>query len=360
MILAASASALAQSVVFNSHDAEKAVSPRCAVKNTDDPKDGTNATGKREQTNTSDAVIKETGPDGLGREMARTEVVGPAQPPAADIPPTVVITREVPSFSDRSVANVLKTVLNVDEQVRIDSNSMLRDDWRSFDKAIADKELLDPTDDPDPKAVPTRMFHWGKAIRQVMVMQLFQHSFALAAQEKTRRGLKGPFFSDYINSVKGLHGWDDGNRFFTNYVAHPMQGATTGFIFIQNHERAKRQKFGESKEYWIDRLKTFAWSAAWSTNWELGPISQASIGNVGLNGGMGYVDLVITPTVGTAWTITEEAIDRYVIRHHEGKGLKTKILMRTFLNPMRTMANLLRFKRPWYRDREYYTAYMGS
>ncbi|MDM7921258.1 MAG: hypothetical protein QUS14_03075, partial [Pyrinomonadaceae bacterium] len=90
---------------------------------------------------------------------------------------------------------------------------------------------------------------------------------------------------------------------------------------------------------------------AWSTNWELGPISQSSIGNVGLYGGMAWVDLVVTPTAGTAWVITEEALDRYIIRHYEGKSRAMKMFLRSFLNPMRTMANLLRLKRPWYRDR---------
>ncbi len=196
-------------------------------------------------------------------------------------------------------------------------------------------------------------FHWKAAIIESIAIQGFQHGYALAFQEKTRRALKGPFFRDYINSLKGLAGWDDGNRFFTNYVAHPAQGGMTGFIFVQNLDRAKRQKFGESKQYWVDRVKAFAWSAAWSINWELGPISQSSIGNLGLKGGMAYVDLVITPTVGTFWLVSEEAIDRFIIRHAENKNFLFKIALRMFLNPMRSVANALRLKEPWYRDRPF-------
>jgi hypothetical protein len=48
--------------------------------------------------------------------------------------------------------------------------------------------------------------------------------------------------------------------------------------------------------------------------------------------------------------ITEEALDRYIIRHAEG-NLAVRILLRTVLNPTRTVANVLRFKKPWYRDR---------
>ena len=203
----------------------------------------------------------------------------------------------------------------------------------------------------DPVTPPTsEKFHWRPAIYQSMVAQGFQHGYALIFQEKTRRALKGPFFRDYWESVKAVRGWSDENKFFTNYIAHPMQGSFTGFIFVQNHDRAKKQQFNESPQYWKDRLKALAWSAAWSTNWELGPVSQSSIGNVGLYGRQGWVDLVITPTAGTAWMIVEEALDRYVIRHHDSKSLTRRIILRSFLNPTRSVANVFRFKVPWHRD----------
>ena len=228
--------------------------------------------------------------------------------------------------------------------------------WRPFEKLPRESRFL--KDDDDPKADDSQngnseKFHWKPAILQSLMIQGFQHSYALIIQEKTRRALKGPFFRDYWDSIKGTSGWSDGNKFFTNYIAHPMQGGMTGFIFVQNHDRAKKQMFGESKQYWKDRFKAFVWSAAWSTNWEFGPISQSSIGNVGLYGHQGYVDSVITPTVGTGWLLTEEALDRYVIRHIESKSRFVKMLARTFMNPMRSVANVLRFKEPWYRDRAF-------
>lgn len=207
-------------------------------------------------------------------------------------------------------------------------------------------------DDPAQNGVSNK-FHWRPAVLQSIMIQGFQHTYAVVVQERMRRELKGPFFKDWFKSVRGLKGWDDGNKFFTNYVAHPMQGAMTGFIFLQNHDRLKRQKFAESKTYWNDRLKAMLWSAAWSTQWELGPFSQASIGNVGLYKGMAYVDLVVTPTVGTAWMVSEEALDRYIVRHLETKNFALKILIRTLLNPMRAVANALRLKEPWYRDRQF-------
>lgn len=231
--------------------------------------------------------------------------------------------------------------------------------WKPFEMFPRQSAFISPAeeenaDDDDTASKPaSEKFHWKPAIVQSIVIQGFQHSYAMLLQEKTRRALKGPFWKDYIESVRLTHGWDDGNKFFTNYIAHPMQGGMTGFIFVQNHDRAKTQKFGESKQYWKDRFKAFVWSTAWSTNWEIGPISQSSIGNVGLYGHMGYVDMVITPTVGTGWLLTEEALDRYIIRHIESKGMTVKLLSRTFLNPMRSVANMLRLKTPWYRDRPF-------
>lgn len=111
----------------------------------------------------------------------------------------------------------------------------------------------------------------------------------------------------------------------------------------------------------MSRLKATAWSAVHSLQFELGPISEASIGNVGLKPGeksnhpMGYVDLVVTPVLGTAWLVGEDLLDRYVIRRIENKTQNrfVHILARCFLNPSRTLANLLRNQEVWYRDDRY-------
>jgi hypothetical protein len=99
-----------------------------------------------------------------------------------------------------------------------------------------------------------------------------------------------------------------------------------------------------------------AWAAAGSTQFELGPLSQASIGNVGAGiyeaKKMTYVDLVITPTLGTVWIILEDAIDRHVIARID-RGTQNSLLRalaRVVLNPTRTFSNGFRFEAPWHRD----------
>lgn len=194
-------------------------------------------------------------------------------------------------------------------------------------------------------------FRWRAAVRQSLLFLAVQHGYAFT-QPKTRRDLRGPFFRDYFRSVRSLGGWADGGRFFTNYVAHPLQGSLLGFVQVQNDPAGSRQRFGGGRAYWRSRMKALAWSAAWSTQFEIGPASQASLGNVGLHGKQTYVDLVMTPTAGLALLVTEDALDRYLMERIERRtdNRFVRIFGRMLLNPTRTAANLLRFKKPWYRD----------
>jgi hypothetical protein len=208
-------------------------------------------------------------------------------------------------------------------------------------------------DQPGEKLAADQSFHWLTAIKQSLLFLGVQHGYAMT-QPKTRRDLKGPFFKDYVRSVKSLHGWEDGGRFFTNYVAHPMQGSLLGFIQIQNDPKGKNLSYDNSNAYWRSRLKALAWSAAWSTQFEIGPVSQASIGNVGLHGKQTYVDLVVTPIGGFGLLVLEDFLDKHIISMIERRNSRSfylKVASRTFLNPTRSVANLLRFKTPWYRDR---------
>jgi hypothetical protein len=210
----------------------------------------------------------------------------------------------------------------------------------------------EPGDAKDTDDLSGEGFKWKSATRQALLFLAVQHGYAFT-QPKTRRDLHGPFFRDYIRSVRSLSKWEDGGRFFTNYVAHPMQGSLLGFIWVQNDPKGKSVPFGRSGAYWRSRLKAVAWSAAWSTQFEIGPVSQASIGNVGLHGKQTWVDIVITPTGGAAWLVAEDALDRFVVSRIEARthNLFLKIAARMLLNPTRSAANLLRFKKPWQRDR---------
>lgn len=197
-------------------------------------------------------------------------------------------------------------------------------------------------------------FRWGPALEQSLLFLAVQHGYRMT-EDKTRRFLPGPFFKDWFGSVKNLGGWDDKGSVFGNYVAHPMQGAVTGYIYVQNSPSASRQEFGRSREYWTSRLKAMGWMAMWSTQFELGPVSQASIGNVGLGPNdkkMAFVDLVVTPAAGMGWMVLEDAVDRKILQKLEARTNNRVVrnLARMGLTPMRACANILRFKLFWYRD----------
>lgn len=227
----------------------------------------------------------------------------------------------------------------------------IRHEQRALPAAPAPADTDEPRDvTADPSVIRDR-FQWSAAIEQSLLFLGVQHGYAMT-QPKTRRDLQGPFFKDYFASVKSLHGWGDGGRFFTNYVAHPLQGSLFGFVQIQNDPAGARRRFGKSGGYWRSRMKALAWSAAWSTQFEIGPVSQASIGNVGLHGKQTYVDLVMTPVAGVGLLVVEDAVDQYVLGRFE-RGTRSRflvIILRMVLNPTRSVANVLRFKTPWHRD----------
>ena len=196
-------------------------------------------------------------------------------------------------------------------------------------------------------------FQWGRGLGESVLFLGVQHGIRFFTEEKTREQLDGPFWDDYVASVKGLRGWDDGGKVFTNYIAHPAQGGITGYIWLQNSRANREVMFGGSSRYWTSRIKAMLWTAAWSAQFEIGPVSEASIGNVGkIPGTQGYVDLAITPVMGTVLIISEDVMDRYVWtwldRHVSNRPLRA--LLQSLSTPTRSAANTMRFRVPWYRD----------
>jgi hypothetical protein len=213
--------------------------------------------------------------------------------------------------------------------------------------------------DPAMLGISPTGFKWKSAILQSLIFIGVMHAFRMGTEPGSRAELKGAFFPEYFDTIKSLRGWRDGDPAYVNYLGHPFQGAVSGFIQIQNDPKGLREEFDlKSKSYWKSRLKAFGWATVVSTQFELGPLSEASLGNVGLKPSktsrhpMGYVDLVVTPVVGTAWLVGEDLLDRYVISQIEGKiGRRlVKIVIRGLFNPTRSFANLYRRKWFWYRD----------
>jgi hypothetical protein len=208
---------------------------------------------------------------------------------------------------------------------------------------------------PPIESVKRQGVDWKSILVQSTSFLAIEQGFRLGTQPGTRNALKGPFFDDWFKSVKATKGWGDGDDFLTNYIGHPMEGSVVSNIFVHNDPRGRNLVFSWESRYWNSRLKAMAWSAIYSTQFELGPISEASLGNVGYPGSGSYsgaVDLVVTPLAGLGWQVGEDAIDKYLVARIETWTKNPVILMfaRGVLNPTRSFANAMRMTVPWARD----------
>lgn len=205
-----------------------------------------------------------------------------------------------------------------------------KNEWRQSDKTI----------------------RWTPAMNEALLSTGIMHAFNLGTEAGTRDALNGPWLKDYLRSVGELRGWSDSDHFMAPYVGHPIQGSIFGFILRQNDPKYRNVQWGDGRDYFISLLRSMAFSAVWHTQWKIGPASEASIGNVMLHASPGFITLVDTPTLGAVTMIAEDAADRYIIIGLENRTTSRAliILARCFLNPGRSFANVVAFKRPWNRD----------
>jgi len=201
------------------------------------------------------------------------------------------------------------------------------------------------------KASPETNVQWRAAVQESLLYTGIMHTFNLWTEAGTRDALYGVWFQNYLDSVSELRGWSDSDRFMAPYVGHTIEGSIFGYIERQNDSRYRNVQFGDGREYYMSLLHSLAYSAVWHTQWKIGPASEASIGNVMLHASPGFITLVDTPTLGTVEMIGEDAADRYLIMGLENRTANRPLLLlaRTFLNPGRSFANVMAFKKPWTR-----------
>ena len=195
-------------------------------------------------------------------------------------------------------------------------------------------------------------FRWKTALAESLLYTGIMHSFDVTTEAGTRDALNGPWFKDYTRSVSELRGWSDSDKFMAPYVGHPIEGSIFGFIERQNDPQYRLVQWGDGRQYWVSMFRSMAYSAIWHTQWKIGPVSEASIGNVMLHASPGFITLVDTPTLGFCTMLAEDAADRYLIMGLENRtnNRGVIILVRSFLNPGRTFANMMAFRPPWVRE----------
>jgi hypothetical protein len=198
---------------------------------------------------------------------------------------------------------------------------------------------------------PDTKFHWRVAFQESLLFTGVMHGFNLLTEAGTRDSLNGPWLNNYLHSVSELRGWSDSDTFMAPYVGHTIEGSVFGYVQRQNDAKYKDVQWGDGRDYFVSVLRSMAYSAVWHTQWKIGPISEASIGNVMLHASPGFITLVDTPTLGAVEMMGEDALDRYILMGLENRTANRPLLVlaRSFLNPGRAWANVLAFQPPWQR-----------
>lgn len=224
--------------------------------------------------------------------------------------------------------------------------------WAKSDDAVITKPAdQGPTIGRKPRIDQVQ---WRDLFKQSFYFASIQHSFRVMTEPGTRDGVRGSYWSGWRRSITSLHGWSDGDPFYVNYVGHPMQGAASGYLWVQNDPAYKEEQFGLNRRYWRSRMRAMGFAWLYSTQFEVGLLSEAMIGKIQAKPPQqGFVDHVITPAVGVGgWMVAEDAVDRYLIRWFEGRveNKWARMMMRSWLNPSRSFANVMRGEAPWHRD----------
>ena len=246
-------------------------------------------------------------------------------------------------------------------------------------KLVADSSSRDSSNAfiSSPLAPRQENFHWGRALFESFSFLSIEQAYVIKDDYHwvtVENGVPlNHFWRDYKASLSTwVHsGWDDGDPLLYSYVGHPIQGALTEYIQIQNDPQGRDLEFSNTKAYWRSRFKAFWWNAAYSTQWNIGPLSELTVEKYGTihiarrawnhDGsfpcyqhcvtGVGQVDLVTTPIGGSLWLVTEDLLDKNINRRVEGVTRNSFLIdfLRCALNPVRGGANMLHGKSPWHR-----------
>jgi len=210
--------------------------------------------------------------------------------------------------------------------------------------------------DPFPSADPATMtspqkgsIAWRSLLRDSIVLLLVQQAYRITFEDGNLEALQeGPFFKEWFQSAGTLCCWDDGDNISTNYLFHPLMGSTSSFVFANNHRASQETPIGNNRRYWKVKGAQAIYSFIYSLNFEIGPLSEASIGNVGMKPGqMTYCDFVVTPAIGVLFSIGEDAARLHIIDRVKRSHLYWGNTLAVLLNPTRAVANVMGGKRPW-------------
>jgi hypothetical protein len=162
---------------------------------------------------------------------------------------------------------------------------------------------------PAPAAMAPAQVDWGGVAIDSLKFLALQHGARIVVRDHVREGLKGPFFKDYWRTVTTRpESFMDGDPFFTNFIAHAIQGSTTYRLARVNG---------------ATRGQAFWWGVIYSTQFEIGPLGESAIGNIRTS----PIDLVFTPIGGFALGVLEEWLLERLPKRGERGWLATRPLV---------------------------------
>jgi hypothetical protein len=297
----------------------------------------------------------------------RTEAQFVTQPPNVLPDSKLSLSRSdhvLSSFARTDFSLLPKSLLQSKSQIVGDGSAsdLLHSGYRARDKVCR------PVEDPHSKACRVKLF---PALWQSFQFLSIQMSVDLGMDPNERAKLvnaidQGKFWSRYWQTLENFRysHYNDDDTIKTTYLGHPMMGAETEFIWIQNNPRYREIEFSNTKNYWKSRLWAMIPTTICSFEWLLGPISESAMGNQGINyyvdkqihkrtNGTGYVDFIITPVGGLLWAVGEDWLDLHVGKKMRRKRNPGMLLLSAFVIPVKSGASILRYKPPWYRDAEH-------
>lgn len=211
------------------------------------------------------------------------------------------------------------------------------------------------TEKPKAEATPAKPdevkpgFNWKAALGQATLFLLVQQGERMWLQKWVRDETRhGPFFGDWKASVKGIKTFGDGDGFLQNGLGHSIMGGVVASIFDNNFSPVQNIEFGRNWEYVKATLLAMGFVAGYSIAFEIGPASEASIGNLGLHHGRnGYIDDVVTPLSGVAWSVMEDAVRHYYLTPLRERNPKLANALTLAFNPAHSLANAMALRYPW-------------
>jgi hypothetical protein len=258
----------------------------------------------------------------------------------------------------------------------IDGSSQNAAAYSASDSAPATTETNNNAVIVVPQSPKPEVFHWRHALTESFTFLVIEQAYVVHDDFRwvvSENGIPfNHYWRDYKQSLSTWWqaGWSAGEDPLYNYVGHPIQGAMTSYIFINNDPKSQKVEFSKTKAYWGSRLKATLWNTVYSTQWSIGPLSEMTVEKYGTKdrppwnsdgsypcttnhcySGVGKVNLVMTPAGGLGWLVGEDFLDKNIVERVEAHT-DNRLLVNTVrcaLNPIRSGANILHGTKPWYR-----------